>query len=50
MELASAALKLNAIWSDFIDDEYFSESDFTDEDSDRSLSPFEQRVHTFFYA
>ena len=34
MELASAALKLNAISSDFIDDEYLSESGFTDEDSD----------------
>ena len=34
MELASAALKLNAISSDIIDDEYVSESDFTDEDSD----------------
>ena len=34
MELASAALTLNAISSDFIDDEYISESDFTDKDSD----------------
>ena len=34
VELASAALKLNAILSDLIDNEYFSESDFTDEDSD----------------
>ena len=34
MEQASAALKLNAISSDFIDDEYLSELDFTDEDSD----------------
>ena len=34
MELASTALKLNAISSDFIDDEYISESDFTDEDRD----------------
>ena len=34
MELASAALKLNAISSDFVDDEYLSESDFTDEDGD----------------
>ena len=34
MELASAALKLNAISSDFIDDEHLSESDFTNEDSD----------------
>ena len=31
MELASAALKLNAISSDFIDDPYLSESGFTDE-------------------
>ena len=34
VELASVALKLNAISSDFIDDEYLSESDFTEEDSD----------------
>ena len=34
MELASAALKLNAISSNFIDDEYLAESGFTDEDSD----------------
>ena len=34
MELAFAALNLNAISSDFIDDEYLSESDFTEEDSD----------------
>ena len=34
MEHASAAFKLNAISSDFVDDEYFSERDFTDEDSD----------------
>ena len=34
MKLASAALKLNAISSDFIDNDYLSESDFTDEDSD----------------
>ena len=34
MELASAALKLNAISLDLIDDEYLSKSDFTDEDSD----------------
>ena len=34
MELASAALKLNAILSDFTDDEHLSKSDFTDEDSD----------------
>ena len=32
--MASAALKLNAISSDFIDGEYLSESDFTYEDSD----------------
>ena len=41
MELTSGTLKLDAISSDFIDDEYLSESDFTDEVSDRSLSPFE---------
>ena len=34
MGLASATLKLNAISSDFIDNEYLSDSDFTDEDSD----------------
>ena len=34
MELASAVLKLKVISSDFIDDEYLPESDFTDEDSD----------------
>lgn len=34
VELASAALKLNAIPLDCIDDEYFSETEFTDEDSD----------------
>ena len=32
--MASAALKLIAISSDFLDDEYLSESDFTDEDND----------------
>ena len=41
MQLAYATLKLNAISSDFTDDEYLSESDFTDQDSDQSLSPFE---------
>ena len=34
MEPASAALKLKVISSDLIDDEYLSESDFTDVDSD----------------
>ena len=34
VELASAALQMDAISSDFIDDEYLSELDFTDEDSD----------------
>ena len=34
MELAHATLKQNAISSDFIDDEYLSESNFTDEDID----------------
>ena len=34
MELASAALKLNAISSDFVDNECLSGSDFTDKDSD----------------
>ena len=33
MELASAALKLNAISSDFTDNEYRSESDLNGEDS-----------------
>ena len=32
--MASAALKLIAVLSDFIDDEYLSESDFIDEDND----------------
>ena len=34
--MASAALKLIVVSSDFIDDEYLSESDFTDEDNDQS--------------
>ena len=41
MELASAALKLNAISSDFIDHKDLSESGFTDEHSDSCLSPYE---------
>ena len=47
--MASAALKLIAVSSDFIDDEYLSQSDFIDEDNDRNLSTFEQRIHTFFH-
>ena len=34
MELASAALKLNAISSDFVDNKFLCGSDFTDKDID----------------